>query len=80
MGGGSLAGLLKDLSPEISVALVSRLIWTADMRHLSERKEQGFHIRFWVGEPEMESGCDFRFPCSSQRVKEEPEVDPDGCW
>jgi hypothetical protein len=46
------------------------------MQHLSERKEQGFHI----GEPEMESGGDFRFPYPSQRVKEEPEVDPEGCW
>jgi hypothetical protein len=46
------------------------------MWHLSERKEQGFHIRLRVGEPEMESGGDFWFPYPSQRVKEEPEVDP----
>jgi hypothetical protein len=36
----------------------------ADIWHLSERKEQGFHIRFRVGEPEMESEGDFRFPYS----------------
>jgi hypothetical protein len=51
---------------------------TVELRYLSERKEQGFHIRYWVGEPEMESRGDFRFPYPSQRVEEEPEVNPRG--
>jgi hypothetical protein len=55
MGGGSLACQLHYLSPEISI----------ELRHLSERKEQGFHIRYWG---------DFRFPYPSKRVKEEPEA------
>jgi hypothetical protein len=33
----------------------------ADIRHLSEREEQGFHIQYWVDEPKVESGDDFRF-------------------
>jgi hypothetical protein len=53
-------------------------VQTADIRHLSERKEQGFHIRYRVDEPEMESVGDFQFPYSSQRIKEEPEMGPEG--
>jgi hypothetical protein len=34
----------------------------ADIRHLSgKEEEQGFHIRYRVEEPEVESGDDFRF-------------------
>jgi hypothetical protein len=33
----------------------------ADIRYLSEREEQGYHIRYRVGEPEVESRDDFRF-------------------
>jgi hypothetical protein len=33
----------------------------ADIRHLSEREEQGFHIPYQVSEPEVESGGDFQF-------------------
>jgi hypothetical protein len=57
MGGGSLACLLHHLS-EIQHRSEEQ---KADIRHLSEREEQGFHIRYRVGEPEVESGGDFRF-------------------
>jgi hypothetical protein len=33
----------------------------ADIRHHSEKEEQGFHIRHRADEPEVESGDDFQF-------------------